>query len=308
MRIGRRSPRALRLGEQAIDERFEQSAAHMLRLGAQVAALASMQVIGDEGDRQFALRLFAHDLAAEPLLQAREDREALERIGRVFVLGRDEHHKLAVDRRAGGQRARQRLEIGIGVGDQLLAARPQAPVVAALQELRADAVVLPFDDPVRGRPRASRAISASGPAPRLREIERIGLARVERLGFRMLDLADQRLEIRGRRNPPRLRIADQPLGHVALVDARDFGQSLHHLQPRHADAQFAGDELEEGEPLIGRELADPLLEPRVTLFLRQRGKRQQPLAHPDVERNLFAAPAPSGRSSDSISARSPTAP
>ncbi len=204
------------------------------------------------------------------------------------MLGRDENDEFAVDRRARGQRARQRLEIGIGVGDQLLAARPQAPVLAALEQLRADAVVLPLDDPVRGRPER-RSHVGQGPAPRLREIERIGFARVERLRLRVLDFADQRLEIRSRRNAPRLRIADQPLGHVALVDARDFGQRLHHLQPRHADAQFAGDELEEGETLVGRELADPLLEPCVTLFLGKRGKRQQPLAHPDVERNVGAA-------------------
>ena len=107
----------------------------------------------------------------------------------------------------------------------------------------------------------------------------------------MQDLANQRLEIRSRRDAPRLGIADQPLGHVPFVDARDFGQRLHHLQPRNADAQFPGDQLEESEPLVGRELADPLLEPCVALFLRQRGKRQQPLAHPDVERNLFAAHA-----------------
>ncbi len=97
------------------------------------------------------------------------------------------------------------------------------------------------------------------PAPRLREIERIGFAGVERLRFRMLHLDNQRLEIRGRRDAPRLRIADQPLGHVALVDARDFGQRLHHLQPRHADAQFAGDQLEEGETLVGRELSRPIV-------------------------------------------------
>jgi hypothetical protein len=107
----------------------------------------------------------------------------------------------------------------------------------------------------------------------------------------MANLADQRLEIRRRRDPPRLRIADQPLGHAALVDARDFGERLHHLQPRYADAQFAGDELEERETLVGRELAHPLLEPCVTLFLGERGKRKQPLPHPDVERNLFAAHA-----------------
>ena len=105
----------------------------MLRLGAKIAALALEQIVGDEGDGQFALRLFADDLAAKSLLQAREDREAIERIHRVLVLGRDEHDKLAVDRRARGQRARQRLEIGIPVGNQLFAARPQAPVLAALK-------------------------------------------------------------------------------------------------------------------------------------------------------------------------------
>jgi hypothetical protein len=56
-------------------------------------------------------------------------------------------------------------------------------------------------------------------------------------------------------------------------------------------SQFSGDELEEGETLVGRELADPLLEPCVTLVLGKRGKRQQPLPHPDIERNLFAAQA-----------------
>ena len=104
----------------------------------------------------------------------------------------------------------------------------------------------------------------------------------------MANLADQRLEIGRRRDAPRLRIADQPLRHAALVDAGDFGQRLHHLQPRHADAQFAGDELEEGETLVGGELADPFLEPCVALLLRERGKRKQSLPHPDVERNLFA--------------------
>ena len=103
------------------------------------------------------------------------------------------------------------------------------------------------------------------------------------------NLAGQRLEIGGGRNSPRLRIADEALGHPPLVDARDFGQGLHHLQPRHADAQFPGDKLEEGEPLVGRELADPSPEPRIALLLAERGQRQQPLAHPLVERDLFAA-------------------
>src|SRR6202020_3665696 len=108
-------------------------------------ALPRQNVVGDERDWQFAFRLFADDLATQPLLQAREDREAIERIRRELVLGRDQHDKLAIDRRARGQRARQRLEIGISVGDELLAARPEAPIVGALEQLRTDAVVLPLD-------------------------------------------------------------------------------------------------------------------------------------------------------------------
>ena len=107
----------------------------------------------------------------------------------------------------------------------------------------------------------------------------------------MQDLADQRLEIVSRRDPPRLGIADQPLSHAPFVDARDFGERLDHLQPRYSDAEFPGDELEEGETLVRRELSDPLFEPLIPVFLIERGKRQQSIPHPDVERNLFAGRA-----------------
>jgi len=107
----------------------------------------------------------------------------------------------------------------------------------------------------------------------------------------MSDLADQRLEIRGGRDSARLRIADQPLRHAALVDARHLGQRLHHLQPRDADPQFPGDELEEDQAFVERKLSHPSPEPRIALFLAERGQRKEALAHPLVERNLFARPA-----------------
>ena len=107
----------------------------------------------------------------------------------------------------------------------------------------------------------------------------------------MGDLADQCLEIVGRGRPPRLRIADHALRHAALFHARDRGQGLHHLQPRHADPQFAGDELEEREPLIDRQLLHPAPEPRVARFLIERRQRQEALAHPKVERDLLAGGA-----------------
>ena len=126
------------------------------------------------------------------------------------------------------------------------------------------------------------------PLPRLREIERIGPARVERLGLGVRHLRNERLEILRRRRAPRLGVADHALRHAALLDARDLGQRLHDLQPRNAHAQFAGDELEEGETLIGRQLVDPALEARIALLLVERGQRKQAVAHPDVERDLLA--------------------
>ncbi len=73
----------------------------------------------------------------------------------------------------------------------------------------------------------------------------------------MVDVGDQRGEIVGGRDSPRLGVADHPLRHAALFDARDFGERLHDLKPRHADPQFAGDQLEEGEPLVLRQRARP---------------------------------------------------
>ena len=185
----------------------------MLRLAADVPPLDFEEVVGDEGGRQLAHRPVADDLAAQPLLQARKRRQAVERVARI-VLRRNEHDKLAVERDAGGQRARQRLEIRIGLRDQLLAARPQPPVIAALEKLRPDAVELPLDDPVGRRPQR-RLHRFDRPLPGLREIEGIGPAGVERLRFGMRDLADQRLKIvsgRGAPAPARSRSCAAPYG------------------------------------------------------------------------------------------------
>ena len=67
---------------------------------------------------------------------------------------------------------------------------------------------------------------------------------------------DQRREIRGGRRAPRLGIADHALRHAALVDAGDLGQRLHDLSRGDADPQLAGDQLEEGKPLVGRQRVD----------------------------------------------------
>ena len=97
MRSGRRSPRALAASNAWPDEPFEPRAPLVLRLGANVAAVAFQKVVGDEGDRQLAHRLVADDLAPEPLLEAREGLEAVERIRRRVSGRRRHHHELAVD-------------------------------------------------------------------------------------------------------------------------------------------------------------------------------------------------------------------
>ena len=144
--------------------------------------------------------------------------------------------------------------------------------------------------------------------PRLRQIERIGLARVERVRFRMADLADQRLEIRrlsGSAASANSRSAAGPSGpsSTPATSASAFTTCSRDTPTRSSPVMS----LKKARRSCAREVVRPLLEPRVTLFLAKRGKRQQPLAHPYVERNL-CAPLPSGRSNDSISARSPTAP
>jgi len=113
-RNGSRSPRAL-AAKRPLDEVFETGPPLALRLAANVPPLAFEEIVGDEGGRQLAHRLVADDLAAEPLLQAGERREAVERIGGKISRRRNEHDELAVERDARGQRVRQRLEIGIAV-------------------------------------------------------------------------------------------------------------------------------------------------------------------------------------------------
>ena len=280
----------LRVVDRPPDQAFEAGAALALRLATDVFSLDLQKVVDDEGDGQLPHRLLAHDLAPQPLLETGEGRKPVERIGGGVAQRRDQHHELAVERDARRQGPRQRLEIRVGLGDQLLAARPQPPGLAAPEELRADAVELPFDDPVRRRP--ERLLHGlDRPLPGLRQIEGIGPAGVERRGLRMLDLGDQRAEIVWRGGAPRLRIADHALRHAALLEARHLGQRLDDLQPRHADAQLPGDELEEDEALVDRQLGRPSPQPRVALLLVERGQRQKAVPHPDVERNLLAFPA-----------------
>ena len=102
---------------------FERRAPHMLRLGANVAPVTLQEIVGDECDGQLPHRLLADDLAPEPLLKAGEGLKTIERV-RARVRGRRHDDEFAIEGDVRGESARERLEIGIGVGNELLAARP----------------------------------------------------------------------------------------------------------------------------------------------------------------------------------------
>ena len=113
------------------------------RSAADVHAVILEDVVGHEDDGHRARELRDLLLPADALLQRRERQRPL------VAKGED----LAVEHRAVGQARRRRGDLGKAVRDQLLAARPQVHDAAALDELRADAVPLPFDQPLRGSPR-----------------------------------------------------------------------------------------------------------------------------------------------------------
>ena len=75
--------------------------------------------------------------------------------GNGCIAARLPRENLAIDHGAVRQRRAERGDFGKALGDQILAARPQPHAAAALDELRANAVPLPFDQPIRRRRRAS---------------------------------------------------------------------------------------------------------------------------------------------------------
>ena len=112
-------------------------------------------------------------------------------------------------------------------------------------------------------------------------------ARVERRSLRVFHFGDQRLKVLRARCSPRLGVADHALRHPVFLDARDLRQRLDDLQTRDAHSQFARDELEEDKPFVRGKFVDPLSEAAIPLHVVKHRQRQQPLAHPNVERGLF---------------------
>jgi hypothetical protein len=111
-----------------------------LRLGETPDILAEIleDVVGHEHDRDRARELRDLLLASDPLLQGRERH-------RVFVAERED---LAVEDRAVGQATRGRGDFRESMRDELFTARPEVKHPTALDQLGADTVPLPLDQPV----------------------------------------------------------------------------------------------------------------------------------------------------------------
>ncbi len=124
-----------------------------------ILALPFQQVVGEYGDGRLFQHLGGEVLAADALLQqgkglyaeafegGRRGIDAGQRGGRL--LGRMfPDQDFAIDHCAVRQAASQLAQLGKTLADQLLATRPDPDLPVALDQLRADAVPLPFDQPV----------------------------------------------------------------------------------------------------------------------------------------------------------------
>ncbi len=152
--------------------------------------------------------------------------------------------------------------------------------------MRANAVVFPFDDPVGDWTERVRHF-LHGPLKGMREIEWIGTSSLLRLVFVRVRGRGQRREIRRSRDAAGLRITHHALRHASGVDAGRLRKRLRDLQSRDADPQFAGNHLEEDEPLRLRELGCPFAQSRIFLFLRRKTERQEAQPHPLIKRQFL---------------------
>ena len=269
------------------DEAGEFGAPHVLRLGANVAAAEFQEIVGDEGDRQFGQRLRADGLAPEPLLQAGERREALERVGA--------RPRLCASARRARRRARRlRAERRPAAPDRDRNPRsvPRRATKAARPPPRLTSCArMPsnFHSAIQscGGPSVA-SISSTRPRPGLREIERIGLPGGERRALAVVDARDQRLEILGRGHAAGLRIAHHALRHMASRRRRATSESALMTCSRETPTR--------NSPVMslkntrrwsaGSACAKATRRAYFSSSV-ERPKRQQPLAHPDVERQVF---------------------
>ena len=255
---------------------LEDRPARVERRRPDVDAFVLEQVVGHEHDRDRADHLRDLLLAADALLQCGEGQ-------RPFVA---EGEDLAVEHGAVGQPRRRGGDLGEAVRDQLLAARPEMDGVG--RGARA----------ARGcRPTSTRPASPSTRSERLdRLLERRG--EEERIGPRAVVVG---VLVREQGREPRRR--RRPFAHQARRDRRrrqprGLRQRADDQRLRDADAQFAGQDLEQHEALQAIEprppaadacllrgriefaqRKDPLLDPRGRATCVRRGRDRHLIEH-----------------------------
>ncbi len=149
---------------------------------------------------------------------------------------------LAVDHRAIRQFAGQLAEFREALADQLFATRPDPDLPVALDQLGADAVPLPFDEPVLRRAEQGVELLDRG-LQRMGEKEGVGLAAALRM-FVFGLVGNQREVAFGAGTVRKVGIANQPLRDPFRIEIDQRGQRTGDQQFRDAHTKGAGDQFD----------------------------------------------------------------
>lgn len=272
---------------------FELGAAGLLRAAAPVFALPFQQVVGQHPHGGVFQHLAGQALAADALLQQGEG------LGAAVL----PDQQFAVDHAAVGQLPAEGVQLGEALGDQLFAPGPDPQLAVAAYQLRADAVPLPFRQPVAGR--AEAFVEGLGlQLQRVGEEEGVGLAAAFAVFVGAFG-GDQPAVAVGAGDTADVGVADHALGDALGVQAAEAGQGAGHQQARDADAEGAGDEFVEHQQAVAIE---PRPEPRQALgeFGRRQAAQGQQVLFQPVGEALLAVAGGGGNSRAMVSARSPT--
>ena len=203
-------------------------------------------------------------LSADALLQRGEGQ-------RPFVA---EGEDLAVEHGAVGQPRGRGRDLGKPVRDELFAARPEMDGTGAADQLRADAVPLPLDEPVASTGPSASTGSSSGDArkngygrDRSSSVCSCERRAANHVGGRR-PLAHQARRDRGRRQPGGLR------------------QRADDERLRDADAQLARQDLQQHEPLQPIEPRPPAADARLLGRRIEFAQRKNPVLDPRGQRRI----------------------
>ena len=255
---------------QLLDQGLQGGAALAQGPGAPVMALPLEQVVSHERCRALGQQLAARAFAAQAPLQLRK-------ASRPGAAGVPDDH-LAIEHGAIGQSRCGIDQLWKGVMEQLFTAAPEKTLALTANQLAADAIPFPLDQPVldgaaQGRPLSSTRIDLEwrGQIKRIRAAGHSG----ERIGW-----CQQGLPGLG----GGAEAAHQPVLQHGVLDPAELRQRLDHQPFGHADAQPTGEQLVGHQQLLG---AEPLPEAAhgcgLLLKIRSGCRLRQQHFHPVME-------------------------